>query len=107
MTKTTDELEPIISMTDDMEVIEKFLLDKGRFVGDMVHISIQDLAKAIRNTPSITVEELEGLFRYLLKVGYNYGWQRNLDGLSYEDDFGLIFDLKGLPRLQAVIERIK
>jgi hypothetical protein len=38
----------ILSMVSDMETIETFVGRKGRFVGDMVHISIADLAALIR-----------------------------------------------------------
>ena len=34
----------VLKMVKDMEVLDKFLKPKGRFVGDMVHISIADLA---------------------------------------------------------------
>lgn len=40
--------DAILKMVDDMEVVETFLSPKGRFVGDMVHISIKDLAKVFR-----------------------------------------------------------
>lgn len=42
---TTDKL---LQMVNDMETIEKFIGRKGRFVSDMFHISIKDLAKCIR-----------------------------------------------------------
>lgn len=48
MTKMTKEEEAIVSMTKDMEVIDDFLIDRGRYVGDMVHVSIADLAAKIR-----------------------------------------------------------
>jgi len=55
-----------LEMVSDMEVIEGRLVNKGRFVGDMVHISIVDLAACIRAlTAAVTeidVPELVGQF---------------------------------------------
>lgn len=45
---TMIDLGKTLKMVDDMEIIEKFIGSKGRFVGDMVHIKISDLAKAIK-----------------------------------------------------------
>jgi hypothetical protein len=38
----------VVKVVDDMETIESLLGRRGRFVGDMVHISIKDLAECIR-----------------------------------------------------------
>lgn len=40
-------MERIKQMVKDMETVETLLGRKGRFVGDMVHISIADLAECI------------------------------------------------------------
>ena len=50
---TLIDLGKTLKMVDDMEVVEKFIGRKGRFVGDMVHIKISDLAKAIKNRTPI------------------------------------------------------
>jgi len=41
-------MKEIVEMVADMELLDGFLGMKGRFVGDMVHISIADLAQALR-----------------------------------------------------------
>lgn len=41
-------MDTVLKIVKDMEVLDKFLKPKGRFVGDMVHISIADLAACIR-----------------------------------------------------------
>ena len=42
------DIKEIQKKAKDMETVENFLKRKGRFVGDMVHISIKDLANIIR-----------------------------------------------------------
>jgi hypothetical protein len=42
------DIKQIQKMVKDMETVDNFLKRKGRFVGDMVHISIKDLADIIR-----------------------------------------------------------
>jgi len=42
-------MDTVLKIVKDMDVLDKFLKPKGRFVGDMVHISIADLADCFRN----------------------------------------------------------
>lgn len=43
------DVSKVMNMVGDMEVIAKFVGNKGWFVGDVFHISIEDLAKTIRH----------------------------------------------------------
>lgn len=45
---SNDPIQMAKSIYADMEVIESVVKRKGRFVGDMVHIGIADLATALR-----------------------------------------------------------
>ena len=44
----------LMKQVNDMETIETLLGRKGRFVGDMVHISIKDLAHCINTRANVT-----------------------------------------------------
>lgn len=57
----------VIEMTNNMEIVEKLLMRKGRFVGDMVHISIADLAESIQRLEAEKAELVEVL---------RYAWLR-------------------------------
>lgn len=46
MTRSPD-IQETTNMVTHMEIVEGYLGNKGRFVGDMVHISIKDMADAI------------------------------------------------------------
>lgn len=49
-----DTVGKVLQMVDDMEIIEEFVNPKGKFVGkfvgDMVHIKISDLARCIKRS---------------------------------------------------------
>ena len=53
----------ILKLADDMEVVADLLKMKGRFEGDMVKISISDLAEAIRAMRDENVRLREALIR--------------------------------------------
>jgi hypothetical protein len=56
----TKDMQKIRDMVENMEVVESILGRKGRFVGDMVHISIVDLAECIRKALQQKPAVLEG-----------------------------------------------
>ena len=62
-------------------------------------------------TPS-QIAQLEELVRYILKVGYNHGWQNALDGKVYNFDFGKNYDLNNFREpekslLRALLDELK
>jgi len=66
----------ILKLADDMEVVADLLKMKGRFEGDMVKISISDLAEAIRAMRDENVKLKERL-----QISPEHGYDK-IDGLE-------------------------